>query len=230
MHKSPLNSIVIMSRAPKPGATKTRLTPPLTPEQACQVHEFILKHISDHVAEFPGHHYLFYTGGQVTDFNERVNSSAFTFQQQLGDTLGERMSFAFQHILQSSNQAKKVLMIGSDIPLLTHDHFQEAFAALDSHDVVLGPNDDGGYYLIGLKALHPELFIKHQWGTQSVLQTTLDVIRQKGLNVHLLAEEIDIDTVEDIDKLLTSKFLNNMASSDPKYKRMLDFFEPLSII
>src|SRR5690606_37115102 len=99
---------------------------------------------------------------------------------QKGNDLGERMLNAFSQNLRNYD---KVIIIGSDIYELKTEHIEQAFHKLNNHDVVIGPAKDGGYYLLGLKSLKPEIFKNKNWGTSSVLKNTIQDLKNE--NVHL---------------------------------------------
>lgn len=118
------------------------------------------------------------------------------FSPQQGSDLGERMSNAFLRAFAAG--PAKALLIGSDCPDISRTIVSRGFTLLDTHDIVLGPAHDGGYYLIGLRRPEPELFCGVDWGTGRVLQQTLDKISAANLTVALLPELRDIDRIEDL--------------------------------
>jgi len=111
------------------------------------------------------------------------------------------MRAAFAHLLQTLN-CDAAILVGSDIPLLTADHFDEARETLAATDgVVLGPADDGGYYLIGMRRVYAELFEGVAWGTSRVLTDTLRVANRAGIKARLIRPAYDVDTIEDLQRL-----------------------------
>ena len=118
------------------------------------------------------------------------------FSPQQGSDLGERMNNAFQHAFAAGYT--KALLIGSDCPDISPEILAQGFTLLDAHNIVVGPAHDGGYYLIGLRRLEPGLFCSMDWGTERVLQQTLDTINDAGLTVALLPQLRDIDRIEDL--------------------------------
>ena len=120
--------------------------------------------------------------------------SLFLKRIQEGKDLGEKMLQAFKDCLADY---KRVLIIGSDCPYLSKQIIDEAFAALNENDLVIGPTEDGGYYLLGMKSLHSELFSDINWSTPMVFQSTLKIIHQKKLNTHILEKLSDIDFSSD---------------------------------
>jgi rSAM/selenodomain-associated transferase 1 len=121
---------------------------------------------------------------------------------QNGHNLGERMKNAF--IQAFSSGFKKVILIGSDIPDLPKDFINEAFLSLSTHDAVIGPAFDGGYYLIGFRhdKFIPEAFEGLTWSTDTVLEKTITIFKQKDLTIHLLPKWSDIDTVLNLKDLV----------------------------
>jgi rSAM/selenodomain-associated transferase 1 len=122
---------------------------------------------------------------------------------QQGSGLGERMERAFEQIFQEG--CDRAVLIGSDIPELSHAVLQEAMKALDAHDAVLGPTADGGYYLIGFtsKTFLPSVFRDIAWSTGSVCNETLGRFKQSGTRFHLLPKLRDIDTRDDLRMFFT---------------------------
>ena len=117
---------------------------------------------------------------------------------QTGDGLGERMHNCFRRLC--ADGFDKVILIGTDVPHLRDQWLDEAEAALDSADVVLGPTDDGGYYLIAMRQPH-DLFSGIEMSTARVLADTLTKAHAAGLTVHLLARTFDIDEADDLSRL-----------------------------
>lgn len=118
-----------------------------------------------------------------------------SIRAQVSGTLGMRLSAAFAQHFQEG--ASRVIGIGSDCPDVDADIVSQALAALDEHDVVIGPAHDGGYYLIGLRAPVPQLFHGIAWSTEAVLHQTLTRARQLGLSPALLPTLRDVDTLAD---------------------------------
>lgn len=174
---------------------KTRLAAGVGPEQALQVYRQLLAHTQAVVAPLPVRKWLWLAeAGPGAD-----RSDAWAGYRQLlqpaGD-LGHRMLTAFRHSFAQG--AAAVVIIGTDCPGLATQHLEEAYAALQTHELVLGPATDGGYYLLGMNAEWPTLFENKAWSTDSVLTDTLADATRLGLRVHLLPELRDIDTIEDL--------------------------------
>jgi rSAM/selenodomain-associated transferase 1 len=132
---------------------------------------------------------------------EALIASPLACVPQVEGDLGRRMRAAFAHLLQTLN-CDAAILVGTDVPLLTADHFDEARETLATADgVVLGPADDGGYYLIGMRTLHPELFEGVAWGTSSVLTDTLRIAERAGVEARLVRPAYDVDAIEDLRRL-----------------------------
>jgi uncharacterized protein len=125
----------------------------------------------------------------------------YTLMPQMGNNLGDRMGNAFQEVFPRGFDC--ALLIGSDIPDLSNRLIDEAFAALNNYDAVLGPAHDGGYYAIGFKgnAFLPQVFSGITWGSPEVFEQTMGILRKANLSVHTLPVWRDIDTIADLKAL-----------------------------
>jgi rSAM/selenodomain-associated transferase 1 len=143
----------------------------------------------------------FYPNDSKEKFSHLLGTQYF-FVPQKGKNLGERMKNAFKQALTSG--FKRVILIGSDIPDLPKDFINEAFLSLTTHDAVIGPASDGGYYLIGFRydKFIPEVFNGITWSTNAVLEETRAIFKQKKMNIHLLPKWSDIDSVTDLKDLV----------------------------
>lgn len=133
-----------------------------------------------------------------SDYLEELPSDVpfnFTGYIQKGNDLGERMLNAFTDIFKKGHES--IVIIGTDCPYLNKEILNNAFKILEKNDVALGPAKDGGYYLLGMKTVIPELFENIPWSTDKVLELSVDVIRSKKLSFRLLPYLSDIDTRED---------------------------------
>jgi rSAM/selenodomain-associated transferase 1 len=132
----------------------------------------------------------------LTERSDLPFSAGIQIRQQIGKDLGDRMLHAFQEALNLYN---KVIIIGTDSPTFPVSAFQEAFLRLEDHDVVLGPSEDGGYYLIALNKLIPEIFENIPWSTDKVLPVTLERLAKR--KVSLLERCFDVDHPADLERL-----------------------------
>ena len=192
-------TLIIFAREPRAGITKTRLCPPLTPEQAAQLYAAFL---ADMLTVARGltetRLVLSYTPESNPEyFSQRAPD--FELHMQQGENLGERMANAFAFVEVSKHHP--VVLIGSDFPHIPIDYLEHAFLALRSgSDSVFGPTDDGGYYLVGLRNLYPELF-EMPMSHPNVLRDSLGFARRLRLSVALAPATFDIDTSEDLTRL-----------------------------
>lgn len=129
----------------------------------------------------------------------RSVGNSFELIEQRGRTLGERMHNAF--VYAKENESKKTVIIGTDSPTLSSSLIEKAFKKLERHDVVLGPSFDGGYYLIGMKELCPDLFKGIRWSSCDVTRRTLQNAKRIGRRVALLDEWYDVDGREGLERL-----------------------------
>jgi rSAM/selenodomain-associated transferase 1 len=144
---------------------------------------------------------VFVEPGDASAEVEALSASPLACVPQVEGDLGSRMRAACTHLLETLN-CDAAILIGSDISLLTGDHLHEACEMLaTSGGVVLGPADDGGYYLIGMRTVHTELFEGIAWGTSSVLTDTLRVADRAGIEARLIRPAYDVDTIEDLRRL-----------------------------
>lgn len=197
--RSPSDSaLIIFAKAPIPGQVKTRLCPPLTPDEAASLHGSVVLDMLERsrgtasmdrfVACAPSSDHVFF---KILEERHGVRLIA-----QMGDDLGARMARAFADVFALGY--RQVLVVGTDLPTLPGSAFGEAVTLLAAHDVVLGPALDGGYYLIGLGKPSPELFAGIPWSTDRVLPLTQQKAAALGLHTALLPVRRDIDTIDDL--------------------------------
>ncbi len=191
--------LIIFTRYPEPGNTKTRLIPVLGAEGAAtlqrQMTEHKLAEVNQLLTFYPLSVEVHFAGGNEQLMQEWLGSSLVYRRQSEGD-IGDRMASAFQASFAAGMTAG--VLIGSDCPDLNASLMAEAFQLLRQHDLVLGPALDGGYYLIGLRRLIPELFTGIPWSTAEVLQQTITIAKRLGLAVAKLPLLSDVDRPEDL--------------------------------
>ena len=195
------SAIVIMAKQPVPGNVKTRLCPPLTPVQAADLYEAFLIDTSVLVSSIENADaFIACDPDTARDYFSRTLSFPMTCIPQGPGDLGSRLSrISFQVF---SRGYRKLIVLASDTPHLPQDSVRQAFARLDRIDVVLGPCDDGGYYLIGSRFHEPGLFAGISWSTADVLDQTIGRVRDAGMTCELLPPCYDIDTKEDAERLM----------------------------
>jgi rSAM/selenodomain-associated transferase 1 len=217
-----LCALAIMTKAPRAGAVKTRLQPPLTPEEAADLNICFLRDIADAISRAtcscgPGPPEqdtiargvgIFTPEGSEKEYAD-ILPLDFDLIPQRGDGFGERLINAADDLLHVGFES--CCLINSDSPTATADAFREAAAQLRGADdrIVLGPSDDGGYYLIGIKKMYRRLFQEIDWSTERVFDQTLERAREIGLNVHLLPKFYDVDDPVTLRRLCNELLMKN---------------------
>lgn len=195
--------VILFTRYPRPGQCKTRLIPVLGAEGAAALHRRMTDRMVARLAELAALHphclEIHYDGGSPAEMTSWLGPHHHYRQQAAGD-IGCRMRAA---IRSHQGRMRRLLLVGSDCPDLSAALLRDAFAALDSHDLVLGPAFDGGYYLIGARGqsaplVCDTLFQDIPWSTDMVFSLTLARARRLRLRCHTLTRLHDIDTPEDL--------------------------------
>jgi rSAM/selenodomain-associated transferase 1 len=196
------HAVMVMTRYPVPGRTKTRLIPVLGEKGACRLHQYMAEHtmqvVRDFGKSFHAKIFVFFNGGSKELMKSWLGGRTEYLPQSAGN-LGVKMRIAFRTLF--SRGFKAVLVIGTDCPDIDHDILSESFAWLDKVDMVLGPAADGGYYLLGLRRGHDALFEGIAWGGDQVFSQTMNAAAREQLSVHCLPERKDIDRPEDLEHL-----------------------------
>jgi len=185
-----------MAKVPVAGAVKTRLTPPLTPEEAAELSMCFLRDMTTNVAGLSGNGtkgVVLYTPADAEEMLHDLLPNNFELVPQRGETLGERLINAADELL--SDGFESVCLINSDSPTLPGEILRTAASLLaqEGDRVVFGPSQDGGYYLIGLKRPHRYLFERIAWSTADVLAHTVERAAEIDLPVDLLPTWYDVD-------------------------------------
>ncbi len=199
------DAIIIFAKAPVPGAVKTRMCPPLTPDEAATLQGSLvmdavegarsLRDFEIYVACAPGKEHPF--------FLALASRHRVQWCDQTGEDLGQRMHHALTHVLARGHRS--AVLVGTDTPALARRHYTRAREALRSHDVVFGPAEDGGYYLVGLTRPVPALFDAMPWSTEHVLDQSLTRADRLGLTVERLDRERDLDTFDDVRAMMRDR-------------------------
>ena len=197
--RMPPDRLIIFTRYPEPGMTKTRLIPVLGPEGAADLHRRMGEHTMAWARFLQTHSPVSvevrFAGGDENLLRQWLGPDFLYHDQGRGD-LGERMARAIADSFQSGGE--RVVLVGTDCPGLTGVLVQRALELLKSNDLVLGPASDGGYYLIGVRRIVPQLFSEILWGTSEVLEKTLRIADKMQLRVFLLEPLDDVDRPEDL--------------------------------
>lgn len=188
-------AIIIFVRHPELGKVKTRLAKSIGDEKALQVYRRLLQHTFEITNKVACDKYVHYTGDIVAD--DLWSAPGYRKRAQQGEGLGERMSAAFDTLLAEGYE--KLLIIGSDCYQLNTLIINQAIASLDQYDTALGPTFDGGYYLLGMKQMIPELFAGKAWSTDTVAQDTMRDMKILDLSCYLLPKLHDVDEAEDLE-------------------------------
>lgn len=188
------NALVIMIKNPVAGKVKTRLASEIGEEMALKVYKYLLSITQKISSEVSADKFVFYS--DVVDRYDEFNPAVFKKYVQCSGELGVRMDYAFS--IPFKNEYSKVIMIGSDCPEISASIIETAFEKLSTHDFVLGPADDGGYYLIGMKRWNRWLFENKSWSTPSLFEETKNEILQRNGQLFILDQLSDIDTIEDL--------------------------------
>jgi rSAM/selenodomain-associated transferase 1 len=192
--------LVIMAKQPLAEQTKTRLCPPLTPEEAAALYDALLQDTIALAATLRGVQLtIAFTPPEGRDYFERISPSTMALLPVSGEDIGDCLNQVLSGLLTEGYT--HTLALNSDGPTLAASCLQQALTLLDEADVVLGPGEDGGYYLIGLKRPQPELFRDIAWSTERVTAQTLARAEALGLSVAMLPAWYDVDTPEDVDRL-----------------------------
>jgi uncharacterized protein len=193
--------LAIMAKAPRVGAVKTRLCPPLRAPEAAELARCFLLDTVDRVRTVAGARPIIgYAPIEAQGLFEEA-APGFALIPQRGGDLGERQLHLIDDVLGLGLQA--ALVIGTDSPTLPRECLDEAVGLVMARDVdvVLGPTEDGGYYLVGMRAPHPALFEHMPWSTPTVLGRTLERAQRQGLRVACLTTWFDVDTGADLERL-----------------------------
>lgn len=217
--QSGLCALGIMTKAPEPGRVKTRLSPPLTPEEAAELNRKFLQDTGQAIDEagktMSGRGVAVYTPAGKESLYDGIFPERFCFVPQRGTDFGERLQFAGEDLLKIGFDS--FCLINSDSPMVPASSFARAAELLGNPGdrVVLGPSEDGGYYLIGLKRMHARLFQEIEWSTEKVFDQTTQRAKTLGLDVETLPLGLDVDdsvTLKTLcDRLLSADERDNVA-------------------
>lgn len=238
-------ALAVMTKAPHAGRVKTRLVPPLTPEEAAELNkcflrdtaatisiacnrrrvgdegEMQLKHAnaSHSEAATAACEIAVYTPVGAESAYTDILPADFSLLPQRGDTFGERLYFAVEDLFKCGFES--VCLIDSDSPTVPAENFAEAVELLGTSEdrVVLGPSDDGGYYLIGVKKPHQHLFEQIDWSTERALNQTIQRANEIGLEVKLLPTGYDVDDDTSLHRLRNELLADTPSADIAPYTR-----------
>lgn len=215
-------AVAIMAKAPRAGQVKTRLCPPLLPAEAAALYRcFLLDKIAAVGALTEAQPVIAYTPDDArAEFT--ALAPGFALVAQHGPDLGERLQATLASLLAAGHAG--AIAVDSDTPTLPGHFLQQAVDRLTRpgpDDVVLGPTEDGGYYLIGVRAAHRELFEGVPWSTSDVLHVTLRRAAAAGLHTACLPPWFDVDTADDLERLRAALATDGAATTARQTERLL---------
>jgi rSAM/selenodomain-associated transferase 1 len=184
-------ALILFVRNAVLGKVKTRIAKRVGEHEALMIYKNLLESTLNVALPVKGDKFIFYS-----DYIEEFDHVTFQFakEKQEGEDLGLRMLNAFKKINMTHD---KIILIGSDCPYISSPVLEEAFIALDDNEVVLGPAEDGGYYLIGMRRIVEEIFIGLPWSQSNLLDETVKILTALKIEYSLLKPLADIDTIED---------------------------------
>lgn len=188
-------ALICFTRVPRPGVTKTRLLPVLPAEHCAGLHWAFLKDLGALYQEMDAHIFVAYTPDPDWQQLKSIFPRAGYIPQK-GTDLGEKMYRAIRKVLDLGYES--VVLTGADLPMMTAQHLESGFAALEENDIAIGPTSDGGYYLIGMKQPRREVFRVEGYGGASVFENTVSAAEEAGLSVGLAMKCDDVDTPDDL--------------------------------
>jgi uncharacterized protein len=187
------NALLVFIKNAELGKVKTRLAATVGDEKALSIYQQLLSLTQKITLQTIDCQRYMYYSNFIND-NDNFSENDFTKCVQSGDDLGARMSNAFAEAFEKH---QKVVIIGSDCAELSSKIITQAFEALETTDFVVGPAEDGGYYLLGMNAFYPAVFDNIEWSTDSVLPSTLLNINNLGKNIAYVKTLSDLDNEED---------------------------------
>jgi rSAM/selenodomain-associated transferase 1 len=203
-----LNAVIVFVKNPELGKVKTRLASTIGAEYALKVYSALLRHTQQILISVPAHIRVYFS--ERLEQNQGWRSNECSLVVQRGNHLGERLNNAFLETFQLGYE--KVVVIGSDCLEITSDHLTSSFEVLSNNDMVIGPTYDGGYYLLGMKQVYPQLFANKSWSTPDVYTQTLQDFEHIPASWQALETLNDIDTYEDVIRSPLKMLLNTYPS------------------
>ncbi|RNC84138.1 MAG: glycosyltransferase [Winogradskyella sp.] len=185
-------ALIIFTRNPELGKCKTRLAKSIGDEEALKIYKHLLSHTAEIAKKVNTERFVFYSEN-ILD-NDLWDNNSFNKRLQNGKDLGERMQNAFETLF--SEGFKKLIIVGSDLLDLSETIIENAFKKLDTNDAVIGPAEDGGYYLLGMNVLNKKVFESKKWGSETVFEETKKDFY--GQSLYVLETLNDIDYLEDL--------------------------------
>ena len=199
-------ALIVFLKYPKNGKVKTRLAKNFDESFATEFYKLCVERlIAEFNSELLNDADIFLYCSDIEEIDPARNwlGTEFIYSYQQRGNLGIRMWSAFEELFKSGY--KKAVIVGTDIPDLNSEIINNSFELLNKYDSVIGPSSDGGYYLLGIKQNHPELFEEINWSTSRVLNETLKRLENLKLSNYLLNKLIDIDTADNLSEWIKTK-------------------------
>lgn len=214
--------LLVFAKFPAPGEVKTRLAADIGSEAAAALYRSFIKHLMDKLVRSERSYDVTIAvapASKVSAFRAEFPGADCYNAQVEGVDLGRKLSTAFEQSLEAGY--KKVVIIGTDSPQLQQKSINQAFRFLETAEVVVGPADDGGYYLIGMREFHPELFEMIEWSSEKVWIQTRDRLRASRLRYRKLPVTYDVDDLPGLLRLVRE--LPTVLESTPHGIPLLPF-------
>jgi rSAM/selenodomain-associated transferase 1 len=193
-------ALLLFAKTPKPGKVKTRLMAAVSADVAAALHAACIEDTLRFVRKTRGCDAFVFAAGGTGYFRRLVKKQGSGARMQVlpqrGADLGTRMENAFRKCFAMG--FREVVVIGTDTPWMGVERVRRAFAELKANEVVIGPAEDGGYYLLGMRKMVAEIFQGIPWSTERVLELTLEVIAEQKVRGKLLRRDFDLDRPEDL--------------------------------
>lgn len=206
-----MQRLLVFLKYPTPGQVKTRLAARLGPDAAAEIYRTCAQVTLTRLAEFQDRTVVCVEPPESIAPTQAWLGAEWRLRPQQGQTLGHRLAEAISDAFQQGVQ--HVIAIGTDSPWLQPRHIHAAFDLIKTADLIVGPTEDGGYYLIGLSRPAPELFEGIAWSSSEVCRQTIDQAKQLGLSYRLLPVGYDIDHVDDVKRFLADQQRSGPSSS-----------------
>lgn len=221
MKRSKDERVLLFVKAPRKGLVKTRLSPDLSPDAILELYKCFVDDILEMLKQTPYPVLVFHHPADAGPEIAAWLGNDIPLRPQFGDDLGAKMAEAFRSVF--ADGCRRAVLMGSDLPNLPREIVRQAFENLSRRDVVLGPANDGGYYMIGFNdtSFSPEMFQGMAWGTAGVFRKTLGIAGRRGRSAHLLPEWRDMDTAQDLRAL--TRFRPRSASRTLEFLRKSGF-------
>jgi len=207
----------IFAKQPLAGKAKTRLAQATSPDLAQRVAQALLEDSLDHFSGIQASRAIVYAPATGTTFFSQLAQGRYDLIPQCDGDLGHRLHHFFANARRHGYS--RIIAVGADSPTLPIDYVEHAFTALEAHDVVIGPAQDGGYYLIGGSLQELAIFDDIPWSSTRVLEVTIECVQKASARLALLPPWYDVDTAADWAMLCDDVRARRLAGLDPGVPR-----------